>query len=173
MPNSYIMAAALVEDEDAESVRHLVSKLKPKRHKKLHWNEEPSDSRLMIATTLSNCRLVHVVVVRTGVPGDRPERRRRHCLERLAYELHLFGITSITAEARDGASNRRELEYLNRMRSAQRISSALRLHHVPGPGEPLLWIADAVAGAVGISRRPDGTSEYVDCFDGMIQIVDM
>jgi hypothetical protein len=44
--------------------------------------------------------LLHLVVVRDGQPGEKPERRRRHCLERLLHELDQLSVGTVTFESR-------------------------------------------------------------------------
>ena len=74
---------------------------------------------------------MHVVVVRDGQPGEKPERRRRHYMERLLYELDSLDIDSVTFESRGPKDDKRD--------------------------EPTLWIADAVCGTVVQFRTGDVT----------------
>lgn len=46
------------------------------------------------------------------------------------------------------------------MRSARAIGPGIRMEHMAGPNEPLLWAADIVCGAV--TQREQNVSEYFD-----------
>ncbi|HYO17987.1 MAG TPA: hypothetical protein VES02_04880 [Dermatophilaceae bacterium] len=48
---------------------------------------------------MAACDIEHLVVVRAGAANDRPERRRRKCLERLLYELELKAVADIVLES--------------------------------------------------------------------------
>jgi hypothetical protein len=45
----------------------------------------------------------------------------------------------------------------------------MRLYHVPCPGEPLLWIPDAVAGAMTAART--GQPQCLDELAGMVEVI--
>lgn len=157
-PDTYILAAALVHDDDAENLRHTLKAIKPASDHKLHWNHESAPSRIKITHTLAETGLLHVVVVRHGPTGDPSERARRKCLQQMAFELNDHDVSTIVAEAREGKANARELKLFNQLRTAKQIDHRMRMDHVPGPEEPLLWVADAVAGAVGAHQR--GQDDY-------------
>ena len=72
----------------------------------------------------------HVVAVGAPVPRRRQDRARARCLERLVVEL-------------SGA------------RYNLPKGTPFHLAHLPGRAEPLLWVADVVAGAARLSREGD------------------
>lgn len=128
-PHTYLLAAALIDDEHTAEARAEVRGLLRPGQCKLHWREESAESRARITKAVAALPALHVIVVRTGVPGERSERRRRKCLERLVYEL----------------AARRELAHLTWMVRSRAVHPGMQLDHVPGPGEPLLWIPDTIA----------------------------
>ena len=83
---------------------------------------------------------------------DRAERRRRKCLERLLLELERRVVTDVVLEFRGPADDRRDIHMLNALRGRRYVSTSIRLSHVIGRLEPMLWIPDAVCGAVTSSR---------------------
>lgn len=168
-PNTYLLAAAILHDDHAADARHLVSALRPSGHTKLHWHGESHQSRKAITATIAQIPALHVVVVRAGRTGESSERRRRKCFERLAYEFDVRDVAHIIAEARERKTNARELTYFNQLRSSGIAKTSMRLDHVPGPLEPLLWIPDAVAGAVTAARS--GQPQYFDDLAGLIELV--
>lgn len=169
-PYTYLLAAALIDDEDADGVRHVMLKLRPAGHQKLHWHKESHRSRMEIVGAVARLSALHlVVVVRYGQAGETSERRRRKCLARLAYELDGRGIERIIAEGRERKANDREVVYFDQLRSTHVISAGTRLDHLDGPGEPLLWVPDIVAGAVATART--GEPRYLELLAGLVDLV--
>jgi len=82
--------------------------LRIKRQHKLHWHMEPARRRRLIAQTVAELDALHLVVVRSCLPGENSERRRRKCLERLLYELDQHAVTCVCAEAREAKQNARD-----------------------------------------------------------------
>lgn len=95
----------------------------------------------------------HVVAVSVPVPRRRQERARAVCLTVLVPELHGFGVEQLFLETRTAELNRRDVATFQGARFALPRGSSFRVDHLPGSAEPLLWVADIVAGVVGASRR--------------------
>jgi hypothetical protein len=51
------------------------------------------------------------------------------------------------------------------------LSTAVRVEHVAGPVEPLLWIADIVCGAVSQARS--GKSTFLDSLHPHVTIIEI
>lgn len=168
-PDTYILAAALVHDAQADRLRERLTALRPRGQSKLHWHAESPRSRATIAKTIADLAAMHLVVIRACGAGEPVERRRRKCLERLAYELGTRSVRHITVEAREPKQDARELQHFNDLRSAHRIDTEMRLYHAAGPVEPLLWLADAVAGAVTAART--GEPGYLDTLAHIVDLV--
>ncbi len=77
----------------------------------------------------------------------------RCVLSRLVDELHGYGVTILHLEARTQTLDRRDVSTAIGARFALPRGSAFRIEHTPGRDEPLLWIADIVAGAVRADRE--------------------
>ena len=75
-------------------------------------------------------------------------------------ELDVLGVESVTFESRGPADDRRDMAAIQAFRSQHLVSSRLRIRHLPGPKEPMLWVPDAVCGAVVAVRTSSG--EYFD-----------
>lgn len=69
-------------------------------------------------------------------------------------------------ESREHRQNARDVELLNALRSQRLVGPELRIEHLPGPSDPLLWVPDVVAGAVGAERR--GDASYIEHFAGTL-----
>ncbi len=138
--------------------------LRERGQRKLHWHDESEARRRKIAAAVAGLDVLHLVVIRTGChASERSERRRRKCLERLLLELEAAGVADVCMEARERHQNDRDVDLLKTMRSRGSLSAGMRLDHAYGPSEPMLWIPDAVAGAVTAARlgRP-GHREQIE-----------
>jgi hypothetical protein len=159
-PNTYLLAAAVCNQTSVPSVRAEIDALRVSGARKLHWRDEDRKRRRKIAESIAGMPLVHVVVVRDGQPDEKPERRRRHCMERLLYELDTLDVDTVTFESRGPKDDKRDRDMLDALRSKKMIPSTLRIEHAIGLHEPMLWIADAICGAVVQFRTGDPT--YLD-----------
>ncbi len=151
-PGTYVLAAAIGRQETEGSIRAQMSSLRLPGQAKLHWRAEDHRRRTLITRAVSECDLEHLVVVRAGALHNRPERRRRKCLERLLYELERRIVHDVVLESRGPADDRRDIQMLNALRGQQRLTGPLRLTHAVGRHEPMLWVPDAVCGAVTSAR---------------------
>lgn len=151
-PGTYVLAAAIGRQDSEPTIRDQISRLRLPGQVKLHWRDEGEKRRNAIMRAVAACELEHVVVVRAGAVDNRPERRRRKCLERLLFELELKAVSDIVFESRGPADDRRDIQMLNALRGQRVVSTATRITHVVGRHEPLLWIPDAVCGAVTSTR---------------------
>lgn len=154
-PGTYVLAAAIGRPDAEPAIRAQISRLRLPGQVKLHWRDENAKRRSMITHAVAGYDLEHLVVVRAGAANDRPERRRRKCLERLLHELETKAVDDIVLESRGPADDRRDIEMLNALRGQHYLSTATRLTHVVGRLEPMPWIPDAVCGAITSARTGD------------------
>lgn len=149
-PSAYVMGALLCEPDEIGDVRDSLRALLLPGQRKLHWRDEDSGRRRKIVETIASHRCVeHVVVIRPAVVGERPERRRRHCLERLWYELDQLSVRSVYQEARNSKQDQLDRDMLTIARVRRTVSPSVRVEHVYGFDDPGLWAADAICGAFG------------------------
>jgi hypothetical protein len=154
-PNTYLLAAALCSVADLDIVRDAMRRLLLKGQRTVHWRDESDKRRHLIIDTVASVPIEHVVVIREGHAGERPERRRRHCLEQLCYELDRRAVTNMIAESRGPADDKRDRDMLDALRARRVVTGPLRLDHLTGPAEALLWLPDAVCGAFVRARTGD------------------
>ena len=143
----YVLAAVVVPDPRAPEVRAALRAAVPPGLRRYHWRRESEASRAAIVEVVRSLR-VSAVVVTAPVGRTRQERARRRCLRRLVWELAQRDVRRAVLESRDHAD------------AADRALLAFALRAGWGPpdfeyrfglptDEPLLWLADIVAGAVG------------------------
>ncbi|QWB25010.1 MULTISPECIES: hypothetical protein [Streptomyces] len=159
-PGTYILAIALVLPAMLEPVREAMLSLRLPGQRKLHWHGESAGRRATIVDRIASLPVRHLVVVRDGLPEEPSERRRRKCLARVVWELDQRGVTRLVAESRERKQNGRDVKAVGYLRSSGMVSSALHMLHEPGPCEPVLWVADCVAGAAAAGRS--GKSHQFD-----------
>ncbi len=66
---------------EVDRARETLQSLLLPGQRKLHWRDEDDRRRKTIVQTLAAIQIGVLVVVRGGLAGEKPERRRRHCLE--------------------------------------------------------------------------------------------
>lgn len=165
---AYIMGAAIAEAEHAEEIREAMRELLLPSQKKVHWRGDDERRHDRIIEAVAALRLEALVVVRVGLSSEKDERRRRKCLEHFLPAIAGLGCSTLTLESRGPADDRRDMTLVAALRSSQRIASSLRVHHVPGPADPALWVADAVCGAVVADRT--GRPRWVKALERRLTI---
>ncbi|MFT4187270.1 MAG: hypothetical protein QM621_01655 [Aeromicrobium sp.] len=145
----YVLAATVVAREHHGLVRERMLGLVKGRASRLHWRDESSSRRAVIAETIAGLPVEHVVAIGSPLNLHRQERARRLCLEWALSHLDGQGVAEVFVETRQEQLDRRDIKLLDAARSKRWVSSALRMDFLSPQSEPLLWAADAVAGAVG------------------------
>jgi hypothetical protein len=148
----YICAAVIVDDDTAEEIREIMRTLRPFRGK-LRWHDESPQSRRKIIAILAGLDVMYVVAVRACAQHEPIARRRAKCLAALVAELDAAGVEHLLLESRSAAQDNQDLRLIARMQASRRLPNNLRVDHARGAAEPLLWIADVVAGAFGTAVR--------------------
>ncbi|MEU4388988.1 hypothetical protein [Promicromonospora sp. NPDC023805] len=97
--------------------------------------------------------LVHIVVVGSPVDPRKQERARRQCLERLVFELGNMDVSQVWLESRTQSLNERDRRMFAALHAKHAMPVELHIDFALPTDEPMLWVADAVAGAVGQARR--------------------
>ncbi|WP_030171346.1 hypothetical protein [Spirillospora albida] len=154
----YIIAAAVIEPTAMESARESMRRLRGDRvTPKAHWTEMDRREREHAAQAVADIGGLHVVAVGSPVPARRQERARGKCLTELIVQLHGFDVGHLFMEARQAVLNRRDVETVQHTRRYWLPQGTrFRVEHVAGSSEPLLWVADVVAGACRAERLGEG-----------------
>ncbi|MEV4264971.1 hypothetical protein [Kribbella sp. NPDC049584] len=144
----YTMAATVADPSTCEDVREQLRALTVGRSGRLHWANESGKRRDAIAALIAGVDLAAVVVVGSPLLGSKQERARRCCLERLLHELGVFGVGDVWLESRSTAPDRRDIRLVDSARRKGLVPSSLKVGFARPKEEPMLWLPDAVAGAV-------------------------
>jgi Protein of unknown function (DUF3800) len=146
----YVVAAGAVLQADRDRARDELRKLLLPRQRYLHWNSEKAARRLAILDRLSGFVAMALACSSYPVGARRQERARADCLTALVGDLKAQGITELVIETRGEVPDRRDRRTLLHARDAGIAASDLNYRHVGKLEEPLLWAADAIAGAVAL-----------------------
>ncbi|MFI1734901.1 hypothetical protein ACH40E_37960 [Streptomyces acidicola] len=145
----YIIAAAVIEPAMIDEARAVMLQTRGRRlTTKSHWTQMDNRERRRAAEAVAALGGLHVVAVGSPVPARRQERARRACLTELVTQLHGFRVVHLYMEAREPQLNDRDVATVQHARRYLLPKGTdFRVDHVPGEMEPLLWVADIVAGA--------------------------
>lgn len=169
-PGTYILSAAISPRSRLEEHRTAMQRLR-QAQPKLHWRDESPARQKKITQTITTLGLTHLVVVRANAPQDHPRRRRAKCLEHLLLQLQDLDIATITLESRGHADDKRDLDTLQGLRGGHVLTQPLRLDHAPGRTEPMLWIPDAVCGAITAART--GNPTYQELLAPQLELIEI
>jgi hypothetical protein len=167
-PGFYLLAAAVFDDPGAvrarAAMRDLADVLGVTR---VHWHALDHKRRELAMAVVAGLDFRAVVVVGSPV-GRNQERARRKCLGTLRWELGQAGVTVTVLESRGQRLDILDLEAVDGFRKALVVPEEQRVEfEVPTP-EPLLWVADAIAGAVASAeRRP---SRHLDSLRNRVEL---
>lgn len=163
-PPLYVLAAVLVAPTDEIAAREAMAAFHlPARAPRFHWHDEREDRRLAMLRCLADLRLPVRAYVRQGpVHGQHAGRARSLCLISLLRDLRLRTVGHLVIESREPHNDRRDARTILGAQQGRLASSSLAFHFARPSDEPLLWPADAVAGAVASSRAGDGALPYLE-----------
>lgn len=154
----YILAAAVApaSDSNLERSRAALASQLLRGQQRLHWRDERKPQRRMsLVESVAGLELASIVIVATQVDTRKQdERARRKCLEVLLDYATFGGVEHLWLESR-GAKDAKDREMVAALRSRGALDPSVRVDFARPVDDPMLWIPDVVAGAVGVSRAGD------------------
>lgn len=165
-PDTYIVAAALIEEEDLELVRKMMSSLQLPGEKKVHWHGSSETRRGELIQAVAELPICGITVVHNA-EGAKDRRGRRKCLEYILPHLAQLNCGGITLESR-GDQDASDLDILQKFRARKVVDDRLRIHHELGRAEPVLSVPDIICGAV-VQQRV-GNPAYLAPLRSMVEI---
>lgn len=152
----YLVCAVVVGSTDTEAARDTLAPLLRPGQKKLHWTAESLRSRARIVETLASLEHMSAIISHISEPSPKTERFRRKCLECLYVELVGLGAFDLVLETRSPHQDKQDRAHTVALQNSG-LDRRIRIRHCRGGDEPLLWVADAILGAVNADRRGDPT----------------
>ncbi|MFI5691106.1 hypothetical protein ACIA58_04660 [Kribbella sp. NPDC051586] len=162
------MAAVVTDNARCDDLRRELAGLTIKPGVRLHWVGESVKRRDLIAEAIAQMDIAAIVTVGTPMERSRQERARRCCLEQLLYELDRFGVAQAWLESRTAVQDRRDLRLVDSARRKRLISHELQVQFARPAGEPMLWLPDAVAGAMSASVL--GEERWLAAMDAVVTV---
>jgi hypothetical protein len=150
----YLIGAAILDVADQDRVREELRPLLLPGQIKVHWTDENARRRRRIVDAIVQTGPMNVVITHLSLRQHQDERFRRKCLETLYYELGQAGVFTVTLKSRSAGQDARDRAHIVALQS-QGLDRRIRLGHRRGGDEPLLWIADAVLGAMNSAHSGD------------------
>ncbi|MER5620266.1 hypothetical protein ABT061_04400 [Streptosporangium sp. NPDC002544] len=141
------MAAVIMDSADHDDIRATLESLRLGKSPRLHWREESAARQLAIAGSIATMPMKNIATIHIFNRGLPYERARRICLERLLYELDQEGVITATIESRSPKLDHLDLLLVMGIRRGRTLSGNIKITWEQPGQEPLLWGADAVAGA--------------------------
>lgn len=167
----YIMVASMPIVDDLDDLRQRLERLKPRRQQKLHWYESMDSVRTAAIEMIAEMPFIHWAVVVEPPGGDSAERRRRNCMERLFHEVEgLDAVDEVVMESRGASDDQRDIKMVSTLRTRRVITGSVRVNHRRGVDEPLLWVPDAVCGAM--NARLAGNSRWANRLSRQLWVCD-
>lgn len=168
----YLLAAAVIERSAFESARAAISGMLLPRQRRLHWRDESAARRRKLAATVAELPALHFVVAGAPLDPARQERARRKCLERLLHVLGDAGVDRVVLESRTTSLNAGDTDLVDVLRVRHALPARLRVEIEKPEREPLLWVADIVAGAARAARA-GRTDEHLNALSDRVEAHDL
>lgn len=155
----YLICAAIISAEVCHEARAQLRSLLLPGQIKVHWTDERPTRRRQIVSQIVDLGPMSVVVAHLDARLRKVERYRRKCLETLYHELIAMKVFDLTLESRTPNQDEADRAHIVALQG-QGLDTRVRIAHMRGGDEPLLWIADAVLGAINAEFL--GDCSYID-----------
>jgi hypothetical protein len=156
----YLVAAAVVIDERAVDARHELRKVLTGRQQRFHWNDAGEKQRARMLETIHALEPAVMAYACQPLPS-RQDRARALCLGSLVWDLRSLEVDHVVFESRQDHNDRKDANTIERARRAQTAAPELTYSFSRPQNEPLLWVADALAGAIS-AHIADDNHRYIE-----------
>ena len=150
----FLFAAVVVAEHDAEC-RPAMKRLRLAGQRRIHWRDESAASRDRIVGGIDSLPWSAAVVAFQPVPRRRQPSVRAECLGKVVELLANNGTGRLVIESRGDRNDR--LDQQTMIECRRRCHGPESYSFARGVDEPLLWLADVVAGAT--SAHLDGANQ--------------
>lgn len=156
----YVVAAAVVVEDESGRVREALRDVLLPGQVRFHWHDERPERRLaMLKVVSSRIAAGFAAFHRSGGHASQ-ERARAQCLKCLLWHLGQYGVSDLTMESRGAPNDARDRRTIIAAQQSQIASKDLRYGFAWAREEPLLWLPDALAGAVSRHLAGEGSEYY-------------
>lgn len=147
----YLLSAVTITSDVEGDVRHRLRACPPGRAKRLHWRDDSRKIRTKGLTVLAdhNLNLTGLTVLTVEVNKGRQEKARQHALWSLVHTMHERDVHELVFEGRQRKQDEKDAKTLADIYRLPRLRSCCRFSVGRPLDEPLLWLPDYLAGAMG------------------------
>jgi len=156
----YLLAAAVVAGDDADDARRALRRVLLPGQLRFHWRLERGGQRARMLAAVAKIRPAVLAYSCRPMPR-RQERARALCVNSLVWDLHERDIKHAVFESRGEHGDRRDAATIEQARRAKWAAAAVTYGFDRADDEPLLWIADALAGAIS-AHLAEGDATYLE-----------
>lgn len=155
----YVVAAAVLVHNDHAQAREKIRKLLLPGQARFHWTSERAERRFAMLELVAALDVMAIVQASFPCGRKRQNQARRSCLTSLLGDLASHQVGQVVIEHRDEAGDRldRQTFVAAKHGGIAEVAYGFRA----GADEPLLWVADAIAGAVS-GHLAGWTSTYYE-----------
>jgi hypothetical protein len=165
--HAYALAAAVLSTPDADQIREALKPLRAAKNPTVHWRNESPARRTAIIRTVLDLPVHGIVAV--CLHQTTQERARRACLTQLIWELGERQVRSVPIESRREQRDRHDRSLLTSLRRSGLARRDMHVEWARPSEEELLWLADAVAGAV--TWWLDDDRQYFDQLGSQVELI--
>lgn len=158
----YLVTSAVVVGTDLDTARRVLGKLHPPQGR-FHWRQERERGRLAMLDVMAGLGVAAFVTWDYPIGQKRQEEARRRCLTTLLDDLRREGVDELVIERRHQALDNADRQTILDARHSGLAPADLLYRFAAPHDEPLLWMPDAIAGAVGMHLA--GNSTYYHRLD--------
>lgn len=167
----YLVTAGVVVGVELEQARRTLAKLHPPQGR-FHWRQERAGGRLAMLDVMAELGTAVFVAWAYPIGKRRQEEARRRCLTTLLNDLRHEGVSELVIERReDRALNSADRRTILDAKQAGLTSLDLLYRFEAPKAEPLLWVPDAIAGAVGLHLAGVDSTYYDRLTLGALSVV--
>lgn len=166
---AYVFAAAIVGVDALDDIRDVMRPLRVAGNK-LHWRDLDPRQRTSVVNAIAEIEALHVAVIATPMDPRRQERARAKCIQRMLAFLAEMGVGPVVLEQRTESLNARDQKLITRLRGTRSLPASLTVGFGQPSKEPLLWIPDIVAGAVG-DELADPTTTWASALSVCLETI--
>ena len=168
----YILAAVVCDPATCDPARVMLRSLLDAGQSKLHWGAESPERKKKIVRIVAQIDMAAIVIVGTPLAKKKQERARAVCMESLVVQLAAMEVTHVLLEERTPSLNLADSRLVDAIRGKKLIPTRMRIDTGRPSAEPMLWLPDVVAGAVG-ADRVRGNPGYLDVIRPMVTMLDI
>jgi len=148
----HIFAAVICDAAGYDPACDTLRSLRTNGQLTLHWGAESSQSREKIIDVIASINMASVVVVGTPLNRKKRDRARAVYMEMLVIANIGKDVAHVLLEERSPSLNNRDFRLVDAICGKKLIPCQMRIDVARPSVEPMLWLPDVVAGAVGAAR---------------------